>query len=90
MPVSKSEMYTLILTYTDGTRERFRFPAQVDKFAIAGLMEKLMRSAVVSMQLTNRLLVIPTSNIRSVELFPVPDTLPDVVLHSVKREALDD
>ena len=88
--MSKPEMFSLMVTYTDGTRERFKFPPQADKFAVAGLLEKLMRSAVVSLQLKGRLLVIPTANIRSVELYPVPDTLPDVVLQGVQREALDD
>lgn len=88
--MDKPEMFTLILTYTDGTRERFRFPDQTDKFAVSGLMEKLLRSAVLSFQLKGRLLVIPTANIRSVELFPVPDTLPEIVLQEVQRVALED
>jgi len=88
--MSKPETYTLILTYTDGSRERFRFPTQADKFAVSGLIEKLLRSAVLSLQLKGRLLVIPTTNIRSVELFPVPDTLPEVVLQEVQRVALED
>ena len=88
--MAKSETFGLILTYTDGTREQFRFPAQADQFQVSGLIEKLLGSAVLSLQLDNRLLIIPSANIRSVELFPVPDKLPDVILQNVKRVAPDD
>ena len=88
--MSKSEMFNLLITYTDGTRDRFRFPAQADKFGASALVAKLLSSAVVSLQLKDRLLIIPSANIRSVELYPVPEKLPDVVLQDVQRAALDE
>ena len=88
--MNKSETYNLILTYTDGSHEHFRFPSQVDKFGVAGLVGKLLGSAVLSLQLKDRLLIIPSVNIRCVELFPVPDKLPEVVLQEVERVAQKD
>jgi hypothetical protein len=75
----------LIINYTDGTSDQFSFPPQLDKVKMVSIVEKLLTSAVVSLQLKNRLLVIPTANIRSAELFPVPERLPDVVLRDVER-----
>jgi len=42
------------------------------------------------MQMKGRVLLIPSTNIRSVELFPVPDTLPEVVLQEVQRVVPED
>ena len=88
--MEKPEMYTLIVTYSDGSRERFRFPVETDKFKVSALIEKLLSSAVLSLQLKGRLLIIPAANIRSVELFPAPEILPEIVLQDVQRVADDD
>jgi hypothetical protein len=83
--MNKLETYDLILTYTNGTHDHFKFPSQADRFKMARLVEKLLSSAVLSLQVKDRLLVIPTANIRNAELFPCPEQLPDVVLHNVQR-----
>jgi hypothetical protein len=83
--MNKLETCDLIVTYVDGTHDHFKFPFQADRFKMTGLVEKLLSSAVLSLQVEDRLLVIPTANIRSAELFPCPKQLPDVVLHNVQR-----
>ena len=83
--MDKAETYRLIINYTDGTSDQFKFPPQADKVKVVTVIEKLLTTAVVSLQLKNRLVVIPTANIRSAEIFPVPDNLPDVVLRNVER-----
>lgn len=83
--MAKADAYGLIINYTDGTSDQFAFPPQMDKAKMVPVVEKLLASGVVSLQLKNRLLVIPTANIRSAELFPVPTRLPDVVLRDVER-----
>ena len=77
--------FDLIVTYIDGTHDHFKFPAQVDTFSTVRLVEKLLSSAVLSLQVDDRLLIIPTANIRKAELFPCPEKLPDVVLRNVQR-----
>ncbi len=83
--MSKPDEYGLILTYNDGSHDQFRFPPQIDKTKMISVLEKLLCSAVISLQLEDRLMVIPTSNIRSAELFPVPELLPERVLRNVRR-----
>jgi hypothetical protein len=78
--------YSLTITYTDGSHEHFILPSQVEKTKLASLIEKLLSSSVLSLELEEgSLLVIPTVNIRSAELSPAPEKLPEVVLHHVQR-----
>jgi hypothetical protein len=80
-----AETYGLIITYTDGCHDHFKFPPQFDKAKMATLVEKLLGAASLSLQMEDRLMVIPTRNIRSAELFPVPEKLPETVLRNVQR-----
>jgi hypothetical protein len=83
--MNKSETNDLIVTYTDGTHDHFKFPSQADSFGMANLVEKLLSSTALTLQVGDRLLIIPTANIRSVEIFPCPGKLPDIVIHDVER-----
>ena len=75
----------LIVSYTDGTHDHFKFPTQADSFSMANLIEKLLSTAALALQVGDRLLIIPTAHIRSVEIFPCPAKLPDIVMHNVQR-----
>jgi hypothetical protein len=46
--MNTSQTNDLIVTYTDGTHDHFKFPAQADSFNMANLVEKLLSSAAVS------------------------------------------
>ena len=85
--MDKAGNYGLIITYTDGSRDQFKLPRQLDKAKLATIVEKLLTTTVVTLQLEGSLLVIPTVNIRNAELFPVPERLPEVVLRGVERVA---
>jgi len=52
---------------------------------MAGLIERLLLSSVITLQLEDRLYVIPTANIRNAEVLPVPAHLPEGVLRNVER-----
>ena len=75
----------LIVTYTDGTHDHFRFPSQADSFSMANLVEKLLSSTALALQVGDGLLIIPTAAIRSAEVSPCPGKLPDLVIHDVER-----
>ena len=75
----------LIVNYMDGTHEHFTFPSQTERLNMATLVEKLLTSSALALQVGDRLLVIPTINIRSVEVLPCPGKLPDIVIHNVER-----
>jgi hypothetical protein len=75
----------LIVTYTDGTHDHFKFPVQADSFHMANLVEKFLSSAALTLQVGDRLLMIPTANIRSAEISPCPSKLPDIVMRDAQR-----
>jgi hypothetical protein len=83
--MSATESYTLVITYNNGTRDQFKLPRQVEREKMASLISKLISSAVLCLQLEDRLLVIPVSSIRHAELVPAPEKLPEIVLHNVQR-----
>ena len=80
-----SEKYGLIITYIDGSHDHFKFPPQTDETKMSGLIERLLMSSVITLQLEDRLYVIPTANIRNAEVFPVPAQLPEGILRNVER-----
>ena len=80
-----SEKYGIIITYVDGSHDHFKFPHQTEETKVAGMVERLLMSAVITMQLEDRLYVIPTANIRNAEVFPVPAHLPEGILRNVER-----
>ena len=75
----------MIITYVDGSHDHFKFPHQTDETKVAGLIERLLMSSVITLQLEDRLYVIPTANIRTAEVFPVPPQLPEGILRNVER-----
>jgi hypothetical protein len=83
--MNPTETYGLTLIYTDGSHEHFKFPPHIEKAKLASVVEKLLSSSVLSLELEDRLLVIPTVNIRNAEISPVPEKLPEVVLRNVRR-----
>ena len=80
-----SQTNDLIVTYTDGTHDHFKFPVQADSFHMANLVEKFLSSAALALQVGDRLLMIPTANIRSAEISPCPGKLPDIVMRNAQR-----
>ena len=82
---NKSNERTLIVTYTDGTHDEFRFPPQVDSSRVAGMVERMMGARILSLEIGDRLIAIPTINIRSVELLPAPEHLPELVITGARR-----
>ena len=83
--MNTSQTNDLIVTYTDGTHDHFKFPSQADSFNMAQLVEKLLGSAALALQVGDRLLIIPKANIRSLEVSPCPGKLPDIVMHNIQR-----
>jgi hypothetical protein len=83
--MDKSQTNDLIVTYTDGTHDHFKFPSQADGFNMANIVEKLLSSSSLALQVGDRLLIIPTASIRNVEVSPCPGKLPDIVMRNVER-----
>jgi hypothetical protein len=47
--MNTSQTNDLIVTYTDGTHDHFKFPAQADSFHMANLVEKFLSSAALAL-----------------------------------------
>jgi hypothetical protein len=77
--------YGLIITYIDGSHDHFKFPHQTEETKVAGMIERLLMSSVLTLQMEDRLYVIPTANIRNAEIFPAPEQLPEGVIRNVVR-----
>ena len=76
---------TLIITFADGTHDEYHFPPQADAHRMKHLMDRLLAATTLCIQLEDRLIAIPVNNIRSVELLPPPDHLPELVITHARR-----
>ena len=76
---------TLIITFTDGSHDEYHFPPQTDAHRMKHLMDRLLDSRILCIQLEDRLIAIPVNNIRCVELLPPPDHLPELVITHARR-----
>jgi len=83
--MNKPQTYDLIITFTDGSHQRFKFPSQVEPLKMSHFIERLLTAPTLSLQMTDSLMVLPTGSIRSAEIVPLPEKLPEVVLHDVVR-----
>ena len=76
---------TLIITYADGSHDEFRFPPQSDSSRVAGMVDRMMSMPVLCLEIGDRLIAIPTQNIRSAEVLPAPERLPEQVITHARR-----
>ena len=83
--MNKLRTNNLIVTNTEGTHYHFTFPSQADSYGMANLIEKLLSSTALALQVGDGLLIIPTAAIRSAEVSPCPGKLPDIVMRDAQR-----
>jgi hypothetical protein len=68
--------------FTDGTKLTLRWPRQAgsDPAEIAGTVRKALESDRLMAEVEGRLLIIPVSNVKYIEVSPAPPKLPKGVL----------
>ncbi|NOY69949.1 MAG: hypothetical protein GXP53_10780 [Deltaproteobacteria bacterium] len=76
-----SRTYTLTVKFIDGNSETFEFEESGQKLSL----EKMMSLPVLTLELDQRLLVIPTAHIKSIEVSPVPVNLPGDLIRKARR-----
>jgi hypothetical protein len=67
----------LTIHFTDGSSVSFDFPIQPgDPAAITRRVEELLKDQYIMIEAEGALLLYPLANVRSLQVFPAPDTLP--------------
>ncbi|MBW1837558.1 MAG: hypothetical protein JRI99_11575 [Deltaproteobacteria bacterium] len=76
-----SRTYTLTVKFIDGNSETFEFEESGQKLSL----EKMMSLPVLTLEIAETLLVIPTQHIKSIEVSPVPMNLPEDLIRKARR-----
>lgn len=68
----------LTIHFNDGTSTTFEFPKQLGEFGnITQRLESLLKQQYLMIDAEGALLLYPLYNIRSLQVFPPPDRLPE-------------
>ena len=71
----------LIIFFLDGSKLSFEFPEQVeDKASVGSYVQKLLSKNELVLELEDRMVVIPNSNIKYVEIIPGPPKYPETAI----------
>jgi hypothetical protein len=73
----------MTIQFTDGTKVAYDFPKQVvDASIISSKIEALLDKKFIVIEGDGAIHFYPVNNIKSIQLHPVPEKLPDYVIHS--------
>lgn len=76
-----SERKNMVIHFTDGSKVAFDFPEQVQEPArLMKHMEKVLTMPYVVVEAEGAVLLYPRENIKSIQVYPAPDKLPDFVI----------
>ncbi len=71
----------MVIHFMDGTKVSYYFPKQVNaNESVVNRMKKIMEHPFLIVEADGAVNVYPTSNIKSIQLYPAPDHLPDFVI----------
>jgi len=72
-----------VIHFLDGTSLTFQFPPQASPAAEVGTaLERALASRSVAVEMEGSLFIIPVTSIKSIQITPAPDPLPDTVIRS--------
>ena len=86
--MTKENRGTLVIRFVDGTEERFEHyrPPQEDVNLVARLQETLNAQHLI-VEVEGKLVVYPFHSIKAIEVFPVPEKLPRIVIKKAQLTA---
>lgn len=68
----------MTLYFTDGSKATFQFPQQVtDPHSVTRRVEDLLKHQYLMIAADGALMLYPLQNIRSIQVYPAPDKLPE-------------
>ncbi|MFV2059657.1 MAG: hypothetical protein ACC653_03175 [Gammaproteobacteria bacterium] len=80
-----SEKRNMVIHFMDGTRAVYDFPKQTDdKNSISSHMKKLLEMQYIVIEVEGAMKFYPVANIKSIQVYPLPDTLPDFIIKGAK------
>lgn len=75
----------MVIHFMDGTDVSYYFPKQVDaNSSTINRMKKVMENPYLIVEADGALSFYPTSNIKSITLYPAPDHLPEFVIQGAE------
>lgn len=78
MNSQKSESF-IIVHFINGKKQTYSFPEQGSKVMRGKLAEDIFNSGQIMIELENKMVIIPLSNVLYVEMKPIPSPLPNAV-----------
>lgn len=84
MQQEKQVQYTLTIRYLNGKVNKFQFPSQFNSISEATRIQKIIQSGQLILALKDKIMLIPMSNVELIELSPIPEKLPDIVIENVE------
>jgi hypothetical protein len=71
------------ISFMDGGQLKFAWERAEDAAIRAGsLVEKLTMSQSLAIELEGRLIIVPTQNVRTIEVLPAPESLPPTAIRN--------
>jgi hypothetical protein len=82
--MEQTETREMKIHYMDGKVQRFEFPVQAEPTKAGARLAEMMQMHEIALQLKDRLLLIPTHNVRLIEISPASSHLPPFVIRNAK------
>ena len=82
--MTTSNVRALSVYFNDGTSLKFAFPVQSDEANMAARIEEARAQNSLVIEAEGRLIWIPITSIRHMEITPAPEKLPPSVIHGAK------
>jgi hypothetical protein len=78
-------MVTCTISFVDGDQLKVEWAKQEDASIRArSIMEKILANENFAIELEGRLVMIPLQNVRTIEVRPAPDKLPETVVRGAR------
>lgn len=78
-------MRTITIHFTNGDKVSLEFPDQhIDAHRWAQFSERVFSQQYLMFELSGALVMYPVQNIRSIQLYPAPDMLPDICIRGAQ------
>lgn len=73
------------ISFMDGEQLKMSWERNEDAVVTSGaIMDKILSNESLAVELEGRLVLIPLQNVRTVEILPAPDKLPQTVIRGAK------
>ena len=82
--MDKTNTGHLRLIYNDGTEQIFEYVREEDVSNIAGRIQEGLSQSLFLIELEDKLLAVPVSSLKNIEVTPPPPRLPKFAIHFAK------